>query len=128
MSLIEQWERDGTLLTPSGTEIDLRCTLPSGDDDWITIKGSSDARSEALAERVLLLLNSFGMSAHDRVRMEKALLCDRNNLDSLADAVRGLQSTDDPRLLTLHDELLTRFNELEGAHESKRFKRGTGRT
>lgn len=53
-----------------------------------------------------------GMSAHDRARKERAERCDRNDPEALADAIRGLQSTDDPALAPLHDALLLRYNEL----------------
>ncbi len=46
------------------------------------------------------------MSAHDLVRKIRAEQCDRNDLESLNEAIRGLQSTDDPSLLNLHDELM----------------------
>lgn len=52
------------------------------------------------------------MSEHDRVRKERAERCDWNSLESLSDAIRGLQSTDDPSLSPLHDELQRRATEL----------------
>jgi hypothetical protein len=55
------------------------------------------------------------MTEHDRIRMERAKACDRNDLESLMDALRGLQSTDHPSLMPLHDELLVRYNELHAA-------------
>jgi hypothetical protein len=53
------------------------------------------------------------MTNHDRVRKERAENCDADDLESLADAIRGLQSTDDPDLVPLHDELMERYNELK---------------
>lgn len=57
------------------------------------------------------------MTEHDRIRQERAENCDRNDLESLRDAIRGLQSTDDPSLVPLHDELMERLLELESRHE-----------
>lgn len=54
------------------------------------------------------------MTEHDRIRKERAEKCDRNNLESLADALRGLQSTDDPSLVPLHDELMIIYLRLKG--------------
>jgi hypothetical protein len=53
------------------------------------------------------------MTEHDRVRMERALKCDLDDEESVRDAVRGLQSTDDPTLLPLHDLLMSRWQELK---------------
>lgn len=52
------------------------------------------------------------MTEHDHVRKVRAEACDRNSLESLSDAIRGLQSTDDPSLLPLHDELMAQYNKL----------------
>lgn len=52
------------------------------------------------------------MTEHDRIRKERAEQCDRTDPDSLADAIRGLQSTDDPSLLPLHDELMIIWRKL----------------
>ena len=52
------------------------------------------------------------MTQHDRIRMERALNCDRTDLESVEDAVRGLQSTDDPSLVPLHDELMEVYRKL----------------
>jgi hypothetical protein len=57
------------------------------------------------------------MTEHDRIRGERATACDRNNLESLADAIRGLQSTDDPRLVPLHDELMETYLKLKAKTE-----------
>lgn len=51
------------------------------------------------------------MTKHDYDRMIKAQNCDHDDLGSLADAIRGLQSTDDPSLNALHDELMAIFVE-----------------
>jgi hypothetical protein len=59
------------------------------------------------------------MTTHDRIRMERAQKCDRNSLESVTDAVRGLQSTDDPSLLSLHDELMERLIELRVVEQKK---------
>lgn len=53
------------------------------------------------------------MTEHDRIRQDRALNCDRDDLESLSDAIRGLQSTDDPSLVPLHDELMKRYEELK---------------
>jgi hypothetical protein len=50
--------------------------------------------------------------------MERAATCDRNDLQALAEAIRGLQSTDDPALVDLHDDLLRRYNEMLGQQKS----------
>jgi hypothetical protein len=52
------------------------------------------------------------VTKHDQVRKERAENCDRTDLESVADAVRGLQSTDDPSLVPLHDELMKVYQEL----------------
>lgn len=54
-----------------------------------------------------------GITEHDRIRWENAILCDRDSLESLTDAIGGLQSTDHPDLVPLHDELLKVFNKLK---------------
>ena len=48
------WQRDGTIVSSDGTEIEL--TDKHG--DWITIKGKSDRRTERLARLVVGLLNA----------------------------------------------------------------------
>ena len=53
------------------------------------------------------------MTLHDKERYVRALCCDWNSRDSLVDALRGLQSTDDPSLVPLHDLLLKRLEQLE---------------
>lgn len=55
------------------------------------------------------------MTEHDQVRMQKALDCDLDNHEAVADAVRGLQSTDDPALTPLHDLLLARMHKLQAS-------------
>lgn len=45
------------------------------------------------------------MRPHDLTRALRALRCNRQCLDSVNEAILGLQSTDDPRLVPLHDEL-----------------------
>jgi hypothetical protein len=52
------------------------------------------------------------MTEHDRVRMQRALDCDMSDLESVADAVRGLQSTDDPSLVPLRDALMKQYRRL----------------
>jgi len=59
------------------------------------------------------------MTHHDAARYERALKCDRNDLDSLSNAIRGLQSTDDPSLVPLHDEFMARYTALREAQKSK---------
>lgn len=54
------------------------------------------------------------MSAHDRERVNRALSCDWNDLGDLSDALVGLQSTDHPSILPLHDKLMARWRELRG--------------
>lgn len=53
------------------------------------------------------------MTNHDAAREERALKCDRTNLESLEEAIRGLQSTDNPSLLSLHDELMEVYEKLK---------------
>ena len=60
------------------------------------------------------------MTEHDHVRAERARQCDRDDLESLSDAIRGLQSTDDPSLCELHDELLRRYNRLRAASNASK--------
>lgn len=52
------------------------------------------------------------MTEHDRIRRDRALACDRNDLESLVDAIRELQSTDEPSLTPLHDELMLQYHRL----------------
>lgn len=52
------------------------------------------------------------MTEHDRVRMEKAKNCNRDSKEEVIEAIGGLQSTDDPSLVPLHDELQDRLEEL----------------
>jgi hypothetical protein len=59
------------------------------------------------------------MTEHDRIRMLRAAACDINDLESLSDAIRGLQSTDDPSLVPLHDELMKRWQELKKLKEQE---------
>lgn len=59
------------------------------------------------------------MTEHDRVRMKRALECDREDEDSLSDAIRGLQSTDEPGLNSLHDELMACWLKLRKRKEGK---------
>lgn len=53
------------------------------------------------------------MTPHDQKRYVRALACDLNDLDSVKDALRGLQSTDDPALVPLFDELRVRLKAVE---------------
>jgi hypothetical protein len=53
------------------------------------------------------------MTPHDKAREERALNCDTDNLEALEDAIRGLQSTDDPSLVGLHDELMEKYEKLK---------------
>lgn len=57
------------------------------------------------------------MSEHDKIRLDRAMSCDRSSILSLNDAIVGLQSTDDPSLGPLHDELVARLVELEFGSE-----------
>jgi len=59
------------------------------------------------------------MTEHDRVRKERAETCDRDDLESLSWALVGLQSTDAPELMPLHDELMARYLELRAQQGSK---------
>jgi len=52
------------------------------------------------------------MTEHDRIRRDRALARDPNDLGSLADAIRGLQSTDDPSLVPLHDKIMEEWSNL----------------
>jgi hypothetical protein len=53
------------------------------------------------------------MTPHDAERRDRAINCDFDRLESVRNAVRGLQSTDDPTLLPLHDALMNRLKRLE---------------
>ncbi len=57
------------------------------------------------------------MTEHDRVRKERAENCDWNSIEELSDAILGLQSTDDPSLVQLHNDLMKRRNQLLDASE-----------
>ena len=61
------------------------------------------------------------MTEHDRIRRDRALAHQEtrfanleDELSSLDDAIAGLQSTDDPDLCPLHDELQKRRREIIG--------------
>lgn len=54
----------------------------------------------------------MSMTEHDRIRKERAENCDRGDLGSLRTAIVGLQSTDHPDLVPLHDELQERLRQL----------------
>ena len=60
------------------------------------------------------------MNRHDEIRAMQAQVCDRDNLESLADALLGLQSTDDPDLVPLYKELQARYWALKDAFGEKR--------
>lgn len=60
------------------------------------------------------------MTPHDQARKERAENCNRESLESLANAICGLQSTDDPSLNDLHDELMERYLALEKTLEEDR--------
>lgn len=53
------------------------------------------------------------LTKHDRVRYDRAMACDLDDVESLRDAIRGLQSTDAPELVPLYDRLSERLRELE---------------
>ena len=57
------------------------------------------------------------MTEHDRIRAVRAAAADAQgdevDLDALSDAIRGLQSTDDPSLVDLHDKLMARWKRLK---------------
>jgi len=60
------------------------------------------------------------MSTHDETRKQQALDTAtrtyktlQEERDALVESIRGLQSTDDPDLLPLHDELLQRLKDVE---------------
>ena len=59
------------------------------------------------------------MTDHDRHRMLRAAHCNMDDLEALSDAIRGLQSTDDPSLVSLHDLLMARYNGLKKAKETE---------
>lgn len=55
------------------------------------------------------------MTEHDRIRMERALNCDCSDIEQLEEAIRGLQSTDDPSLNDLHDKLMNDYLKLKNS-------------
>jgi hypothetical protein len=66
------------------------------------------------------------MTQHDKVRRDCALKVkhatyanEQEELEALSDALRGLQSTDDPRFVPLHDELLERYLIILGKNENE---------
>lgn len=59
------------------------------------------------------------MSKHDRERLIRAEQCDRASIESVRDAIAGLQSTDHPSLLPLHDELMAILLKLEADAKEK---------
>lgn len=63
------------------------------------------------------------MTQHDRQRAARALNADWDKLDDIRDAVRALQSTDEPCLVPLHDRYMARLKELE-AKKRDRFVLG----
>lgn len=54
------------------------------------------------------------LSAHDAERFFWAISADWNSAEQLLKAIGALQSTDDPALVPLHNELLARWRELAG--------------
>lgn len=58
------------------------------------------------------------MTEHDRVRRERALNRDRDDEQSLIDAIGGLQSTDDPSLVPLYNQLLDELEALQARKKS----------
>ena len=62
------------------------------------------------------------MTEHDRIRAVKASNCNQSDIESLEDAIRGLQSTDDPSLCPLHDELMKRLIDLRNRHTTVQGK------
>lgn len=60
------------------------------------------------------------LTQREKNRRHVAERCDRNDIDSVKDAVRGLQSTDHPSLLPLHDELMKVLHKLEDAAKEKK--------
>ena len=125
---------NGVVLSPEQTEA-LRCCLssylsdlmtqgygPGGavDPKWALADPEGEAKLNRWFDRgaeveKMLKVGGPSMSEHDRVRKERAESCDENDPDSLTEAIRGLQSTDHPSLLPLHDRLLRRLRELRGA-------------
>jgi len=68
-------------------------------------------------------VDPVGMSEHDEVRMRRAWAAQKGQFDEekYNDAIRGLQSTDDPRLVRLHDRLVWELGVLrEGKARSGR--------
>jgi len=63
------------------------------------------------------------MTEHDRIRKVRAENCDRADLNSLSDAIRGLQSTDDPSLASLHNELQIIEDKLRSESKSMMWDR-----
>jgi hypothetical protein len=59
------------------------------------------------------------MTVRARIRLERAQNCDRNDLKSLNEAIMGLESHDDPRLVPLHDELVECREKLIESGDSK---------
>jgi len=59
------------------------------------------------------------MTEHDRIRRDRAEACDESDIESVLDAIGGLQSTDDPALVPLHDRLMARYFELKKAQSSE---------
>lgn len=57
------------------------------------------------------------MTNHGRERRDRALECDLDDLESVQDALVGLQSTDDQSLVPLHDLLAKRAAALSGIRE-----------
>jgi hypothetical protein len=53
------------------------------------------------------------MTKHDEARLNRALGCNRTDRESLLDALVGLQSTDDPSLVPLYDELQAALEKLD---------------
>lgn len=58
------------------------------------------------------------MTPHDQFRADKGVQVKANpnaTLEELEDAVRGLQSTDDPSLVPLYNELMERYIRMKDA-------------
>lgn len=82
---------------------------------WVDEVGVAEADAARLVAFVEDYVAPNRLSHHDQVRRDRALNCDRKDLESLKDAIGILQSTDNPSLLHLYDELVRCCKQLDKA-------------
>lgn len=73
---------------------------------WVSSVGPAEADAARLVAHLEDFVRPGRLSPRDQARRNLALLSDRTDLAAMRSAVAALQSTEDPSLLPLHDELM----------------------